>query len=284
MFSKLSRYRRLPDERTVDAQGRTLGSKSLRLLPEAPGDFRHTVEQGERLDHVAHEYYRQPRKWWRICDANPEFLSPLALLGHEPLVTARFALTFRGLSPPWWRLVRDLPQEAGVVAVRLGTGRDVPSVEIQSPPFQGRLFQVRNAGHPVVETGSPVDRSLPDEWREAMLAKKRNRVEVSPQAIVLPHGDGWLLFDRGTAGTEEGEGDGRYEPRLLIQPASRSGRYDVFPIVPRYRWTATVVYNELNVELATLRQAVASYRFTVESAETIGRIGKPIIIPPDTLR
>ena len=76
MFSDLSRYRTLPDIVTTDAEGRTLASKTLRPLPEAPGTFRHTVEDVDRLDHLAYKYYRQPTKWWRMSDANPEFLSP----------------------------------------------------------------------------------------------------------------------------------------------------------------------------------------------------------------
>ena len=103
MFSKLSRYRKLPDIVTIDVKGRTLESKSIRLLPDVSGVFLHTVEEVDRLDHLAYKYYKQPKKWWRICDANPEFMSPQALLGKEPLVTIRFPLTFsaNGGQPPW---------------------------------------------------------------------------------------------------------------------------------------------------------------------------------------
>ena len=79
MFSRISRYRKLPDIVTTDSHGRTLPSKTLRLLPQVAGTFRHTVEDVDRLDHLAYKYYQQPRKWWRIVDANPEFMSPQAL-------------------------------------------------------------------------------------------------------------------------------------------------------------------------------------------------------------
>ena len=95
MFSRISRYRTLPDIVTTDADGRTLVSKTLRPLPQAPGTFRHTVEEADRLDHLAYKYYQEPRKWWRISDANPEFLSPQALLGKEPIVTDRFLVRVR---------------------------------------------------------------------------------------------------------------------------------------------------------------------------------------------
>lgn len=96
MFTKLSRYRKLPDIVSLDAQGRRTESKSLRLFPEVSGTLQHTVDQGGRLDHLAFKYYKQPRKWWRICDANPEFMSPRNLLGKTPMVTADFPLRFTG--------------------------------------------------------------------------------------------------------------------------------------------------------------------------------------------
>jgi hypothetical protein len=94
-------------------------SKTLRLLPPVSGTFRHTVEGADRLDHLAYKYYQQPQKWWRLSDANPEFLSPQALLGKEPLVTERFSVTFDGAQPPWAALVRNLTQRVGVEAVKV---------------------------------------------------------------------------------------------------------------------------------------------------------------------
>jgi hypothetical protein len=119
MFSRVSRYRKLPDIVTTDSQGRTLPSKALRLLPEVSGTFSHTVEDVDRLDHLAYKYYQQPRKWWHIVDANPEFMSPQALLGKEPIVTDRFPLTFddNGTQPPWSALVRNLTDRVGVEGI-----------------------------------------------------------------------------------------------------------------------------------------------------------------------
>jgi hypothetical protein len=119
MFSRISRYRTLPDIVTTDAEGRTLVSKALRPLPQAPGTFRHTVEDADRLDHLAYKYYQQPIKWWRISDANPEFLSPLALLGKEPVVTDRFPVTLDGAQPPWAALLQNLTQRVGVEEVKV---------------------------------------------------------------------------------------------------------------------------------------------------------------------
>src|SRR5215471_3142248 len=117
MFSLISRYRKLPDVVTTDAKGRTLASKALRLLPSVSGTFQHTVEDGDRLDHVAFQYYQQPTKWWRISDANPAFLSPQALLGKELLVTDRFPVTFDGPQPPWAALTSSLSERVGIEMV-----------------------------------------------------------------------------------------------------------------------------------------------------------------------
>jgi len=125
MFSKRSRYRKLPDVVTTDREspakeGRTHESKALRLLPDVQGAFIHKVEEGDRLDHLAYKYYRQPEKWWRICDANPEFLSPLAMLGKEPFVTCRFPLVFSGSGqPPWALLLKRLREKVGVENIQV---------------------------------------------------------------------------------------------------------------------------------------------------------------------
>ncbi len=116
MFSKISRYRKLPDIVTTDPKGRALASKSLRPLPDVSGTFLHTVEEGDRLDRLSFKFYKQPRKWWRGCDANPTFMSPQALLGKEPIVTERFPLTFNRdrSQPPWAALIQQLSERVGV--------------------------------------------------------------------------------------------------------------------------------------------------------------------------
>jgi hypothetical protein len=69
---------------------------------------------------LAYKYYNQPRKWWRICDANPQFLSPWALVGQEVIVTLRLALTVPGNgSPPWADLFLKLQALPGVEEVSI---------------------------------------------------------------------------------------------------------------------------------------------------------------------
>jgi hypothetical protein len=44
--------------------------KRVRFIPETRGILSHLVVQGERLDLIAYQVYRDPEQFWRICDAN----------------------------------------------------------------------------------------------------------------------------------------------------------------------------------------------------------------------
>ncbi len=70
MFAKGSRYETVPEGVDVDPSGRQIPYKLLRLVPDAPVLQQHTVAQGDRLDRVAYQYYRDPEQFWRIADAN----------------------------------------------------------------------------------------------------------------------------------------------------------------------------------------------------------------------
>lgn len=78
MFVRGSRYEAVPDALHVTADGREQPYKRLRLLPSPPSLQRHTVARGERLDHIAFRYFRDPEQFWRVCDANAAML-PRAL-------------------------------------------------------------------------------------------------------------------------------------------------------------------------------------------------------------
>jgi hypothetical protein len=108
----------LPDVSAPDAQGRLLAAKELRLLPQVSASFRHTVDAGDRLDQLAYKYYSQPLQWWTICDANPEFLSPLELLGKDNVITTRFPIVV-STAPPWAALFASVRGMLGVEGVRI---------------------------------------------------------------------------------------------------------------------------------------------------------------------
>jgi hypothetical protein len=118
----------LPDVVTVNARSRTEVTKDLRVMPAVAGNFRHTVAEVDRLDHLGFKYYKQPAKWWRICDANPDFMSPQALLGNEPIEVARFPATF-GAAPPWTELVRRLEGLVGVEDVKVVEDSEIVAEE-----------------------------------------------------------------------------------------------------------------------------------------------------------
>ncbi len=71
MFGPTSRYRDVPENVIVDAQGRSVRYKLMRRIP-APGQVQalHMVAQGDRPDLIAYRYYRDPELYWRICDIN----------------------------------------------------------------------------------------------------------------------------------------------------------------------------------------------------------------------
>ena len=123
MFSRLSRYRRVPDIAVPDADGRVLAAKDIRPLPDVTGTFRHTVGSGDRLDQLSYTYYGEPLQYWHICDANPQFLSPLAMLDIEPVTTTRFPVT--AAQPPWAAALRALSTTLGVEDVTVEEHADL---------------------------------------------------------------------------------------------------------------------------------------------------------------
>lgn len=72
-FSMNSRYATLERTRLERPDGRVIVYLRRRFVPlsERFSLLReHTVQEGERLDHIAAEYLGDPELFWRICDAN----------------------------------------------------------------------------------------------------------------------------------------------------------------------------------------------------------------------
>jgi hypothetical protein len=76
MFFQGSRYEDTPEHTIVDATGRAIRYKLVRLIPPTPAHLAHAVAQNERLDHIAFLAYRDPERFWRICDANVAMWPP----------------------------------------------------------------------------------------------------------------------------------------------------------------------------------------------------------------
>jgi hypothetical protein len=63
-----------------------------RKLTDAPGVVEHTLLHTDRLDHLANDYYKKDRRWWRILDANPDYLYGFDLLSSDFIYSSETAL------------------------------------------------------------------------------------------------------------------------------------------------------------------------------------------------
>ncbi|WP_437733112.1 hypothetical protein [Sorangium sp. So ce1335] len=79
MIDKTSRYAKIEAVTAPDASGEDVTLLSLREIPATTGVFFHAPGEGERLDHLAQRYFRDPKKFWRICDAS-DVLDPFDVL------------------------------------------------------------------------------------------------------------------------------------------------------------------------------------------------------------
>jgi hypothetical protein len=70
MFAKGSRYEKVPIATYKDPSQRAIAYVTTRYIGPTPAFIGHQVTDGERLDLIAHQYFRDPLRFWRICDAN----------------------------------------------------------------------------------------------------------------------------------------------------------------------------------------------------------------------
>jgi len=70
MFFKGSRYEKLPTVTYTDASGRTIAYVTTRYIAPTVSFIGHSVIEGERLDLIAYQHFRDAERFWRICDAN----------------------------------------------------------------------------------------------------------------------------------------------------------------------------------------------------------------------
>mgnify|MGYP001769384234 FL=1 len=74
MLLKNSRYK---EARRFEADDsglvRCKGTRPREIGP-AIGVVEHVIQEGDRLDLLAHHYYSDSRLWWRILDANPDLV------------------------------------------------------------------------------------------------------------------------------------------------------------------------------------------------------------------
>ena len=70
MFFRGSRYEKVGEHQITDGNGRVLRYKKTRFIPETQPQLGHIVTSGERLDHIAHRFFGDSERFWRVCDAN----------------------------------------------------------------------------------------------------------------------------------------------------------------------------------------------------------------------
>ena len=80
MFFDGSRYLRVADARFSDETGRGVPLKRTREPLATDVAMTYQVRAGDRLDSLSFKFYRDPRKWWLIADANPDLLALEQLL------------------------------------------------------------------------------------------------------------------------------------------------------------------------------------------------------------
>lgn len=75
MFDEKSRYKDLPPYQVKDHRGRTV---SVIPIPAAPNQSvlgYHLLKQGQRIDHLAAGYLKDPAGFWRIAEINDAMLT-----------------------------------------------------------------------------------------------------------------------------------------------------------------------------------------------------------------
>ncbi len=260
MFSKTSRYRKLSNIVTTDAKGRSLESKSLRLLPEVSGEFMHTVEEVDRLDHIAYKYYKQSKKWWRICDANPEFMSPQVLLGKEPIGTALFPVEWAGPVPLWSKILDSLSTEVGIESAVMGAQlRSLPDEQILDGSI---LFDIAVSFDTDLDTGITTQ-ELSTDLGDALQVNGITFINGVTFSYVADNI--WRVTDQSNKSV--------YTFRL------EDGLLNVYESTINYSWVVKVTYNEMNINTGTISDRISTLGFGVGQPERIGRVGKKIIIP-----
>jgi nucleoid-associated protein YgaU len=87
MFFDGSRYLRVADYTVEAADGTTRKLKATREPAATQPGLTYQVREGDRLDLLAYKFYRNPRKWWLIADANPDCICAEELLAPGRILT-----------------------------------------------------------------------------------------------------------------------------------------------------------------------------------------------------
>jgi hypothetical protein len=263
MLTKRSRYYKLDDTVHPDRFGIPRKTKALRQPPVVFGQFLHTIEASDRLDHLAYKYYRQSLHWWRICDANPEFLSPRALLGKAPQETLAMQVQWNAPNPPWHELFDALKSLTGVEHIVKG-GRDgaEPSFLVDEGTA---LFTLVPALLPTLDEAATTQQ-LPALLATALQAE--GLVLNGSLRISKPGETRWQI---------EAMASGEY---YLLSYSASAAATTVYATVLTHTWALVAVYNTKTLTQTQLTAAITALGFEVVTPEVLTRIGQRIVVPP----
>lgn len=246
-----------------DRNGIERNCKELRQLPDVNGRFLHTLEASDRLDHLAYEYYRQSLHWWRICDANPGFVTPLALLDKTPSTGLRLVLRWDGDPPPLSELYSGLEQLTGIERIDKSENGGQPETEVVEE--EGVLFNLPGALQTELNTGVRTQ-ELPSALDTALQAG----------GLAL---SGALRFSRpGEAFWQVEINDG--EQIFRFRYSGDTGLIAVTGANLRWFLTVSVVYNRNNLSQQEIDDQLATLGCGIEESVIQTRIGQSILIPP----
>ena len=85
MIDRKSRYRSTPVLTVEDGRGAVQPLLDLRPAPPTPSALEIAPTGSDRLDLLAWRFYRDPTRFWRICDASSEPDPFDVLVPGEPL-------------------------------------------------------------------------------------------------------------------------------------------------------------------------------------------------------
>lgn len=263
MYSKRSRYYRLSDAVHPDRKGIERNCKALRKLPEVNGQFLHTLEASDRLDHLAYKYYRQSLHWWRICDANPEFHTPLALLDKTPSTELKLAFHRDGGAPPLSGLYSRLEQLTGVERIEKGENGGQPETAIAEA--DSVLFTLPGA------LQTELDEAVRTQTFPAALD-----TALQVEGLTL---SGPLRFSKsGEALWQVTVGDGAQLYRFYY--SGDTGLITAVEATTRWSLTVSVFYNRNSITQEEIDDQLVASGFEIDESVIQTRIGQSILIPP----
>jgi hypothetical protein len=251
MFAKGSRYRNLLQSSSVDAQGEMFLGTTLRVIPQNPGQFRHTVRDRDRLDLLGYKYYSDATRWWQICDANPQAEFPNDILDRTPLADAVLTVVQGDAVARYTALLTALALLGQVTAPAPGLPGDFVAcpiiVEYAAPGNRALILAA------IVANGFHLLRSF--AWLDA-----GNTVEqftIEDRAVKK----GWQDLSRALRGM----------PGICDAVADMGTS------------TVRLTFNTAVTTLVAIQTNIAQYGFAAPPAliQTLDRVGSRIVIPPN---